>query len=74
MATLTGKKTALYAEKAEKERKTLHLGGIAGGTVWFGTLRYDARSLARGAGLLLGGALWLRRRIHGHRKRENAKG
>lgn len=73
MAVFTGKKTALYAERAEKERRTMHLGGIVGGTAWVGSLRYDARSLARDAGMLLSAALWLRRRVHTHR-RKNAKG
>lgn len=51
----------------------MHHGGIVGGTAWVGSLRYDARSLARDAGMLLSAALWLRRRVHTHR-RKNAKG
>lgn len=63
MASLVGRKSAIYAERAEKSKKTMHLGGIAGGTAWFGCFRYDARSLARDAGMVLGAMLWLRRRL-----------
>lgn len=69
MASFVGRRAALYAEPSKKEKKTLHLGGIVGGTAWVGALRYDARSLARGALLAAGAALRLRRYLRGQRRR-----
>lgn len=67
MASFAGRKTAVYAEKAEREKKALHVGGIVGGTAWFGTFRYDARSLVRDAGMALAAAAWLRRKLRRRR-------